>query len=71
MVNVIESARVLKTEFFSVRLEARPSMPPIDLRIEVRSAKDVTIESDPPKPLNSELRAVRLDARFPIVPVGF
>jgi hypothetical protein len=71
MVNVIESARVLKTEFFSVRLEARPSEPLIDLKSEVCSAKDAAIASEPLKPLNSELCSVRLDARFPMVAVGF
>ena len=71
MVNVIESARVLKTEFFSVRLEARPSEPLIDLKSEVCLAKDVAIPSEPLKPLNSELCSIRLDARFPMLPVGF
>jgi len=71
MVNVIESARVLKTEFFSVRLEARPSEPLIDLKSEICLAKDVAIASVPLKPLNSELCSVRLDARFPMVAVGF
>jgi hypothetical protein len=71
MINVIESTRVLKTEFFSVRLEARPIEPLIDLKSEVRSAKDVAIASDPLKPLNSELCSVRLDARFPMLPMGF
>jgi hypothetical protein len=71
MVSVIESARVLKTEFFSARLEARPSEPLIDLKSEVCSAKDVAIASEPLKPLNSELCSVRLDARFPMLAVGF
>ena len=71
MVNVIESIRVLKTEFFSVRLEARPSEPLIALKSEVCLAKDVAIASEPPKPLNSELCPVRLDTRFPIVEAGF
>jgi len=68
---MIESARVLKTEFFSARLEARPSEPLIDLKSEVRSAKDMVIESEPLKPLNSELRSARLDTIFPMVAVGF
>ena len=71
IVNMIESARVLKTEFFSARLEARPSEPLIDLKSEVRSAKDMVIESEPLKPLNSELRSARLDTIFPMVAVGF
>jgi len=71
IVNMIESVRVLKTEFFSVRLEARPSEPLIDLKREVCSAKDEAIASEPLKPLNSELCAVRLDTRFPMVAVGF
>lgn len=71
MVNVIESARVLKTEFFSARFEARPSEPLIDLKSEVCSVKDVAIASEPLKPLNSELCSVRLDTRFPMLPVGF
>jgi hypothetical protein len=71
MVNVIESARVLKTEFFSVRLEARPSEPPMDLRSEVCSAKDVAMASEPLKPLNNDVCSVRLDTRFPKVAVGF
>jgi len=68
---MIESVRVLKIEFFSVRLEARPSEPLIDLKSEVCSAKDETIASEPLKPLNRELCAVRLDAIFPMVTVGF
>ena len=71
IVNMIESVRVLKTEFFSVRLEARPSEPLIDLKSEVCSAKDVAIASVPLKPLNSELCSVRLDTRLPMVAVGF
>jgi len=71
IVNMTESVRVLKTEFFSVRLEARPSEPLIDLKREVCSAKDEAIASEPLKPLNSELCAVRLDTRFPMVAVGF
>ena len=71
IVNVIESARVLNTEFFSVRLEARPSELLIDLKSEVCSAKDAAIASEPLKPLTSELCSVRLDTRFPMVAVGF
>jgi hypothetical protein len=71
MVNVIESARVLKTEFFSVRLEARPSEPLIDLWSEVCLANDVAIWSEALKPLNSELCSVRADTRFPMLAVGF
>jgi len=71
MVNVIESARVLKKEFFSVRLEARPIELLIDLKSEVWSAKDVAVASVPLKPLNRELCSVRLDPRFPMLAVGF
>jgi len=71
IVNMTESVRVLKTEFFSVRLEARPSELLIDLKSEVCSANDVAIASEPLKPLNSELCSVRLEARFPMLPVGF
>jgi len=71
MVSVIESARVLKTEFFSARPETRPSEPLIDLKSEVCLAKDEAMVSEPLKPLNSELRSARLDTIFPTVAVGF
>ena len=71
IVDTIESVRVLKTEFFPVRLEAGLNELLKDLKSEVCSAKDAAAVSESLRPLNRELCSVSPETRFPMLLVGF
>ena len=63
--------RVLKTEFFPVRLEAGFSELLMDLKREVCSANDAAAVSESLSPLKRELCSVSPETRLPMLPVGF
>lgn len=71
IVSVIESARVLNTEFFSASPETIAKDEVRDLEIAFFSARLVPNVRVSLKPLSSELCSVRLDTRFPMLAVGF
>ena len=63
IVIAIEPENVLKTEFFSARLETEASEPLSDLRNEVFSAKVEARVREPLRDLNSEDLSVKVEAR--------
>ncbi len=63
MVNVIESARVLKTEFFSTRAEARLNDETKDLESMFFFARVDTRFREPLSPLSKDVCSVRLEAK--------